>query len=348
MSSVPWRPRGRRADRATRPTGSRFPAWGRRRPGRLEPFPPHRPTGRSLPARRPGGTWSRGVAGSNSDSAAAAWFHLAPGAARLPACPKRQSRSELTARLDQSVALPQQDFLAVDHGRQLGQRAGHAGQQPGQAGQLLLDRPRLYARRQQLRQPPRGGHLPKIEIGHRRTSQTGTISPRRCQRRITASGTGALGQHGGRVEPVQVRLVAARPNRCQSCVSVMISSVPASRAWRIEGSSHSSGDASSGSGNPSSPTTRGLSRRRAAPRRSPRDGGPIGRPRGAACWPSGRQMRAASLAEFRMKGCHPATSGRLRLGVASARCGSVPRRPGGISDAAFGAVTVGTVAGSTF
>ena len=108
--------------------------------------------------------------------------------------------------------LPQQNLLALHDDRQLGQRPLDAGQIAGQRRQLPLDRPRRHARRQQLGQPPGGGHLLKIEIRQPphladRHDQPAPMPAANHRHRHAEQ----LGQHGGRVEPVDVVLRVDQP-----------------------------------------------------------------------------------------------------------------------------------------
>ena len=118
----------------------------------------------------------------------------------------------LPARLDQSVALPQEDLHAVNDDRQLGQRPSDAGEPAGQAGQLLLDRLRRRPGGKQLRQPLGRGHFVKVEIRQpphlaRRRNQPPTMpSPNHRQRDAEQ-----FGQHGGRVKAMDVRLLIDQP-----------------------------------------------------------------------------------------------------------------------------------------
>ena len=128
------------------------------------------------------------------------------------ALPGVEIEPQLPARLDQPVALPQQDLLALDDHRKLGQRPGDAGQIAGQRRQLLLDRPRRHAGRQQFGQPPGRGHLLEIEVrqpphlAHRHDQPPPMPAANHRHRHAQQ-----FGQHGRRVEPVDVLLRFDQP-----------------------------------------------------------------------------------------------------------------------------------------
>ncbi len=96
----------------------------------------------------------------------------------------------------------------------------------------------------------------KSKYGSRRTSWAGRIRPRRCQRRITDTGTpSSSASMAGVYSRCRSCRGSTSPSRCRNCVSLMTSSVPASTARRLGSSNHSSSDSLSGTARPSSPTT---------------------------------------------------------------------------------------------
>jgi len=81
-----------------------------------------------------------------------------------PGLPCVEIESQLSARFEQPVALPQQYLLTTHDHRELRQRSCHVGQIAGKRRKLLLHRSRRCTRRQQLGQTPRRRHLLKIKV----------------------------------------------------------------------------------------------------------------------------------------------------------------------------------------
>ena len=130
-------------------------------------------------------------------------------AASLPGV---EIESPLTARLDQPVALPEQDLLALHDHRQLGHGPGDVGEVAGQRFELPFDRPRRDARRQQFRQPPGRGDFLEIEIRQPphladRHDQSPPVPAANHRHRDAQQ----VGQHGRRIEPVDLVLRLDQP-----------------------------------------------------------------------------------------------------------------------------------------
>ena len=271
-----------------------------------------------------------GASGSDATRPRQRQGFAAPAANRHPAAafPSLEVEAELPARLDQPVALPQQNLLALDDDRQLGQRPGHAGQTAGPGRPASFRSP--AAKRPPPTVAPAAARSPPPES--RNTAAAALRRPARsapadasgesppAARRATRPAWPAYRADGCRARG------STSPSRCQSCVSVMISSVPASTAWRKRSSSHRSGAllvrqraALLRRGR------RGWPRRRAVPARSPRGGGPIARPRGGHAGQPADEREAFSLQKLgriaRILG-HSMTSRTARM-VQTADCSGI-------------------------